>query len=67
MAKYVRRDPFARGEYRRDCWPNGPCKWCGQQRKRVYSYTWIEDDKPRTQLSSETFCDLNCFDAYKGR
>lgn len=61
----VKRDPFARGEYIRTCRGAGTCQWCGQQRKRVYSYHW-EDNSARARLNPDgkTFCNFGCFQSY---
>lgn len=68
MATTVRHDPFARGEYRRECAGAGTCAWCGQARKRVYTYTWEEDSSSRRARYTDRrqFCNLECFDSYHG-
>ena len=76
----VRRDPFARGEYKRFCvanplraghpYPAGTthCDWCGQGQKRMYSYVWWDDAKPEPQHDSGYwFCNLDCFAAFHNR
>ena len=68
MTTYVRRDPFARGELRRDCHAEAGqrCRWCGQRRRRLYSYTWESDARALCpfELSDKRFCNLGCADAY---
>ena len=70
MAMTVRRDPFARGEYKRFCLDGGryrvKCDWCGQRKNRLFSYVWWSDDKPEPQEDSgEFFCDFSCFSSYR--
>lgn len=62
----VRRDPFARVQYYRFC-GTGECANCGQNRDRVYSYVWWEDDKPKLPNYFDAeywFCNLKCFDQF---
>ena len=65
---HVRRDPFARGDYRRTTHVDGkPCGWCGQCKRRMYSYEWESDDRPnplRGSCNPKVFCDFDCFVAY---
>lgn len=61
---YVKRDPFARGEYRRESHPSGECDWCGSERKTLFSYTWESDDRPAYHLMDRKFCSLGCFEDY---
>ena len=46
----VARDPFARGEYERECHSNSDqsldCQWCGQRPTRLYTYQWVNDGSP---------------------
>jgi hypothetical protein len=68
MAHTMRRDLFARGEYERVC--HGPvrCAWCGQTRRRVFTYVWARYD--RTQFAAvehrraKTFGAFDCFTVY---
>jgi hypothetical protein len=68
----VKRDPFARGEYKRFVQSNRShvsnawsCDWCGQKPDRLYSYVWWGDAKKEPQDDSGYwFCNLNCFQAY---
>ena len=69
---HVARDPFARGEYRRESTAGDlgwlgkvTCAWCGQHRRTLYTYTWEPDDRPdRNQSSDRYFCNLGCFRSY---
>lgn len=64
---YVARDPYARGEYHRRAEGPGQCDWCGQVRKRLYSYTWEGDDNPgRGRRDSHRFCNRACHEQYYG-
>jgi hypothetical protein len=69
MTTTVRRDPFARGEYRRESIGHGECTWCGTE-KRVFTYEWEADAScfrhPPFGRTPKGFCDLGCFDAYNG-
>lgn len=64
----VKRDPFARGEYHRQAHQGGICRWCGQDRARLYSYVWWPDDRPEPgevdHQTFERFCNLGCRDAF---
>lgn len=63
----LRRDPFARGEYVRYSVGAGVCRWCGQQRKRLYEYLWWPDDKrPPSRTGRAGFCNFRCFEEYSG-
>ena len=64
-AVYVGRDPFARGSFRRVSRGAGTCDWCGQRRRRVYSYTWHPDGTYlRYGENKEAFCNMDCMKAY---
>jgi hypothetical protein len=63
----VARDPFARGEYERMTHYPGKCDWCGQHRKRLYSYRWVDDRVQQPSHSAglpKQFCNLTCFRTY---
>ena len=71
MAHSVGRDPFARGEYERRCIAQFrfKCAWCGQHRKRLYTYVWVPDDKAHHNTDSahcnaKPFCNFECFQSY---
>jgi hypothetical protein len=69
MAHDVGRDPFARGAFRRECQPAGKCAWCGQHRRRLYSYVWISGDCQSPpifvrHLAKRHFCSFRCFEYY---
>lgn len=71
MATTVARDSFARGEYKRFCGPDRTlltdhrCDWCGQIRKRLFSYVWWSDDKREPMDDNGTwFCNLDCHRCY---
>jgi hypothetical protein len=69
MPMSVGRDPFARGEYRRECQGPGTCAWCGDKRRRVFTYVWINDDSHRPSIFAEyqrrhAFCNFACFLSY---
>jgi hypothetical protein len=68
MAHTMRRDPFARGEYKRLCQGPRECAWCGQTYPRVFTYVWVSDDRTQSttpELSrAKTFCAFDCFTAY---
>ena len=71
MSTTVSRNPFARGEYVRECHANTDghrreCLWCGQSPQRLYSYTWADDGKSDTWRSRELFCNMGCFHSYHG-
>jgi hypothetical protein len=64
----VRRDPFARGAFRRECKPDGECRWCGQHRRRLFTYVWVNDDSTRSSIfhqlqARNAFCNFECFDS----
>lgn len=61
---YVARDPFARGELRRESAGPGSCSWCGQQRRVLYTYEWESDDGRRFGPARGKFCGLPCFRSY---
>lgn len=65
---YVARDPFARGEYRRESAGPGSCSWCGQQRRVLYTYEWESDSGNIGRRSGGPargkFCGLPCFRSY---
>lgn len=65
MAISVRRDPFARGEYHRICVGAGTCDWCGQERKRLFTYAWTSDSAMVYQHTrrgdGHAFCNVQCF------
>jgi hypothetical protein len=66
MAITVRRDPFARGAFLRECKGRGCCAWCGQERLRVFSYFWANDGVTRPNLLAEwqrnhNFCNFDFF------
>lgn len=76
MATAVARDPFARGEYNRKTYTKRTwtsfapfrCAWCGQgeDKQRLYTYTW-QSDGGRNNWEDETlFCDLACYRIYYG-
>lgn len=67
----VARDPFARGEYRRQSEAtsetHATCAWCGQQPRTLYRYAWADDSHASRhplghyRLSwSAPFCNLDC-------
>ena len=60
------RDPFGRGEYVRETYTSGECKWCGTRKVRMYHYSWENDDRNYHEASrtDERFCDLDCFRSY---
>lgn len=67
----VQHDPFARGAYNRTCHGPGECKWCGQERRRLFSYVWISDAQDRAnifaaQTGKRRFCNFDCFKSYFG-
>lgn len=63
----VQRDPFMRGEYVRICQGAGVCQWCGQKRKRVFTYQWQNDSTHnRLDRNEKTFCNFECFSSYSG-
>ena len=69
MSLSVQRDPFARGEYRRECFTNTTghtsCKWCGQKPKRLYSYTWVYASfREQAWRSEALFCTFQCYHGY---
>ena len=73
MAHSVGRDPFSRGEYERRMHGPGECHWCGQERKHLFSYLWVGDDRAhRSSYGSldhahhqaKKFCNFQCFKAY---
>lgn len=69
MSTFVVRNPFARGEYPRECRPNADqhleCQWCGQSPGRLYTYVWQTDSVCRkTPPSRMLFCNLQCFRDY---
>jgi hypothetical protein len=68
MALTMRRDPFARGEYKRVCHGPGECALCGQTRPRVFTYVWVRDDRTRSTTPdhrrAKLFCALACFTVY---
>ena len=59
---YVARDPFARGSYRRTPAGEGRCRWCGEERLRLYQYGWDPDGRLwyRGPADGE-FCNFQCF------
>ena len=57
----VARDPFARGELRRELAGSGECSWCGQRRNRLYTYGWESDGGRRGGPAPGKFCGLPCF------
>jgi hypothetical protein len=65
-----RRNPFARGEYaRKTVVTHGnldECAWCGQSPKRLYRYTWVNDDRSGALdwRGAKLFCNLGCHDSY---
>ena len=74
MATSVKRDPFARGEFRRECKGNADghaeCAWCGGKPRRLYRYTWIPDGV-RYALGygarkTKWFCNFSCYRAWTG-
>ena len=61
----VARNPFARGEYRRQTYTHGSCRFCGCKPRRLHSYTWEPDGRPnRYPESNLLFCNFECFKAY---
>jgi hypothetical protein len=71
MPHSVRHDPFARGAFKRTCRGPGECTWCGQKRKRVFTYVWVSDGSLSGQPSifarhqaNHVFCDFQCFKSY---
>jgi len=65
MATTVARDPFARGAYERQSAGRGTCRWCGQERRVVFTYTWRSDDGSCASfLNERTYCNLECFRSY---
>jgi hypothetical protein len=62
----VARNCFARGEYNRHSAGPGQCHWCGQDRKRLYTYVWDKDASSRRpdHSRSRPFCNLSCFRSY---
>ncbi len=66
MATTVRRDCFARGEYKRFSKAGSDtCLWCGTSPRLLYAYVWWRDAKaePRDD-NGKWFCNLQCFEAY---
>ncbi len=70
---YVKRDPFARTELKRQCIIPTPqftdlhrCKWCGQQPYRLYQYGTESDGGTFYGWAEGMFCNLECFEAYHG-
>jgi hypothetical protein len=70
MAQTVRRDPFARGAFRRECKPDGECHWCGQHRRRLFTYIWVRDDSlcgrpgnSHQHQARNAFCNFECFES----
>lgn len=61
---HVARDPFARGEYRRESAGPGSCSWCGQNRRVLYTYEWESDGGRRFGAARGKFCGLPCFREY---
>jgi hypothetical protein len=71
MPHSVRRDPFARGAFERASHGPGECAWCGQKRKRVFTYVWLSDGalggKPsifHRRQADHAFCNFACFESY---
>lgn len=71
MPHSVRHDPFARGAFKRTCRGPGDCAWCGQKRKRVFTYVWVSDAALDGQPSifarhqaNRVFCNFDCFHSY---
>ena len=67
MAHYVKRDPFARQELKRETHTDGrSCAWCGQRKRRMYTYETVTDGGTHCGLADpeKVFCDLGCFETY---
>jgi hypothetical protein len=71
MAHSVHHDPFARGAFKRTSLGSGECAWCGQKRKRVFTYAWVSDGALDGQPSvfvryqaTHVFCNFACFEPY---
>jgi hypothetical protein len=71
MPHCVRHDPFARGGFKRKCRGPGDCAWCGQKRKRVFTYVWVSDGaldgQPNIFIrhqANHAFCNFSCFESY---
>ncbi len=64
----VGRNPFARGEYERTCHGQGECDWCGQTRRRVFSYLWVSDGSNSSHamdhVRNKLFCNFECFTSF---
>lgn len=61
------RDSFARGELVRfSSGGSGDCAWCGQTRKKVFSYVWWNDGRARPNRghADHWFCGLDCMKAF---
>lgn len=65
---HVGRDPFARGDYRRESFAGDDrkaCGWCGQKKKTMFHYEWKKDSPfshpTGPNWASEQFCNLDCF------
>lgn len=69
MSLAVQRNPFARASLRRftHVGIHYKCRWCGQHKKRLYSYAVERDDNTRKVISDGImFCDLQCYHSYYG-
>lgn len=69
MSTLIRRDPFARGAYRRYATfqhtlpeaERADCHWCGNRPGRLYSYVWESDSACVPSLPRHGwFCNFTC-------
>jgi hypothetical protein len=71
MSVSVRHDAFARGAFERECVGPGECHWCGDTRKRLFTYVWISDGSLSREpsifnrhQSNHSFCNFQCFASF---
>jgi hypothetical protein len=67
----IRRDPFARASLFRESIQNQDlsysCHWCGQQKRTLYAYAWVDDsrnDPSSLYPITDYFCSVECCEAY---
>lgn len=70
MARFIKRDPFARCTLMRYTEEKGECDWCGSIGK-LYSYLWEPDsiyDRHIGRLqNNKKFCSIGCYRNYEGQ
>jgi hypothetical protein len=71
MSTLIKHDAFARASYKRTCKGPGTCGWCGQRRKRVFTYIWVSDGALDGQPSifvrhqvDHAFCNFDRFESF---